>query len=193
MLIIPEKDNTLSSSYERVGILENKLKLDKYNITYITNLISEYDTHIDMLNDIYLNTSDEQEKYMLKIEVDNYIVRQKELADYIIEYEYYNKYALDKVARCYFKNYLSYARIFSNNFKNDEIAYVFYIGYAIKITERLEQIGPHNEVAQSLVYNIYSEYIPEIKVQNKLLGSPMLNQALQDMINNFEELQNKVD
>jgi spore coat protein CotF len=59
--------------------------------------------HIDLLNEIYLLTQNEDERFVLKTEINNYIARQKEIADNIIEYEYYNKYALEKVVlRLYF-------------------------------------------------------------------------------------------
>ena len=181
MIVLQEIENDLSISYERVGRLEQKLKLDKYNLAYLNSLLTEYDRHIDIINSIYIASTDEQERSLLKQEANNYIVKQKEVADSIVEYEYYNKYALDKVARCYLKHYISYSNIYNKNFKTDEIAYVFYLGYAIKLTDRITEIGSANKVAHDLAYNIYNEYLPALKKQNVIIGSEMLKELIQDM------------
>jgi len=188
MIIVPDVTENLDESYERVGLLENKIELDKYNLAYLNSLLAQYDTHIDLLNDIYLLTQDDNERFVLKTEINNYIARQKQIADNIIEYEYYNKYAIEKVARCYFKRYVSYADIFNHNFKNDEIAYVFYVGYGIKLTERLIEIGPVNKLAKDFAIEIYEEYLPVIENQNKIINSDMLSQAIEDMKNKLEDL-----
>ncbi len=188
MIVLPEKDETLENSYNRVGLLETKVALDKYNITYLTSLLDQYDMHIDLLNTIYLSALDEEERSAFKLEINSYIVRQKEIADSIIECEYYNKYALEKVARCYFNRYVSYARIFDSNFKNDDIAYVFYVGYAIKLTDRLTEVGKVNNVAHNFARNIYEEYIPALEKQNSLIKSNMLSVAIEDMKVNLESL-----
>lgn len=192
MIVIDEEDTELSTSYRKVGVLEEKSKLDTYNVDYLTNLVSEYNEHISLLNNIQFTTNVEQDKEILKAEVNTYVVRQKNIADRLIECEYYNKYVLDKVARCYFDNYLSYSKIYSENFKSSEIAYVFYIGYAIKLTKRLEEIGPVNKVALSLAYNIYNEYIPKLEKQNAVINSAMLESAIIDMKNQFEIVKDKM-
>ena len=192
ILVLPSSDGEIEKSYDRVGILETKIKLDKYNVSYLTNLLTEYDSHIDLLNDIYLNSSDSENKNILRGEIDNYIVKQKEVADNLIEYEYYNKYAIEKVARCYFKRYLSYARLYSSNFKNDEISYTFYIGYAIKLTDRLVAIGPNNNTALNFAYNIYNDFLPSLKLQNKITESEMFKQAIDDIEKKMEELSIKL-
>ena len=192
MVVLPEvavDTNELDLSYKRVGLLENKVALDKYNCSYLNNLLLEYDKHIDLLNNIYLNTTGENEKFVLKTEINNYIARQKEIADSIIEYEYYNKYAIDKVARCYFKRYISYADIFDSNFKSDEIAYVFYVGYAIKLTDRITEIGRVNTLAHDMAYSIYNDYLPKLETQNKILNSEMLARAIENMKEKLEALQ----
>ena len=189
---IDNDESDINSSYERVGILENKVAKDKYNVSYITNLVTEYDTHIELLNELYLNSNDNETKNRLKGEIDNYITRQKELVDYLIEYEYYNKYAIEKVARCYFKRYISYARIYKSNFKNDEIAYVFYIGYAIKLADRIKEVGPKNETAIKFAYDLYKEFLPDLKMQNKFLGSKMLQEAIDDISNKLQLFKNEI-
>lgn len=189
MIIVGDDEQTLESSYKRVGLLETKLRLDKYNIAYLNSLLSSYDNHIDLLNEIYLIAQTEEENQMLKTEINNYIIKQKEVADSIIECEYYNKYAIEKVARCYFKHYTSYAHIFNENFKNDEIAYVFYVGYGIKLTDRLTKIGKVNNLAHKFAIDIYEEYLPVIEKQNSIINSEMLSQAIQDMRQKLEVLQ----
>ena len=181
MFVLKDKEDDINISYERVGVFENKVKLDKYNASYLTNLIAEYDSHIDILNELYLKTTDSEIKGKIKKEIDNYVIKQKEVADNLIEYEYYNKYAIEKVARCYFKRYIAYARLYSDNFKNENIAFVFYVGYAIKLTDRLTIIGKNNETAIKFAHDIYSEFLPNLKMQNKIINSPMLNEAIQDM------------
>jgi len=146
-----------------------------------------------LLNSIYVLAQDENERFLLKTEINNYIVRQKEIADYIIQYEYYNKYAIDKVARCYFKRYISYADIFNTNFKNDEIAYVFYVGYGIKLTDRITDIGKVNKLAHNIAYNIYNEYLPALEKQNKIINSEMLARAIENMKQKQEELKESVE
>jgi len=181
MIVLPEQEETLENSYNRVGLLETKVVLDKYNLTYLTSLLDQYDIHIDLLNTIYLSVSDDNERTVFKSEINSYIARQKEIADSIIECEYYNKYALEKVARCYFNRYVSYAHIFDSSFKNDDIAYVFYIGYAIKLTDRLTEVGKVNNLAHNFAINIYEEYIPVLEKQNSLIKSEMLASAIEDM------------
>jgi len=193
IIIVPEQSEELKISYERVGLLENKISLDKYNLSYLSSLLSAYDNHIDLLNSIYVLAQDENERFLLKTEINNYIVRQKEIADYIIQYEYYNKYAIDKVARCYFKRYISYADIFNTNFKNDEIAYVFYVGYGIKLTDRITDIGKVNKLAHNIAYNIYNEYLPALEKQNKIINSEMLARAIENMKQKQEELKESVE
>jgi len=192
MIVMPDNEDTLSNSYDRVGLLEEKVKLDSYNVDFLVSLITEYSNHISRLNSISITTDVEQDKELLKNEASNYIIRQKEIADKLIEYEYYNKYVLDQVARTYFDNYLSYAQIYNYNFKNREIAYVFYIGYGIKLTKRLTEVGPVNKTALGLAYNIYDEYIPKIEKQNLVINSEMLSSAINDMKNEFNILKEKV-
>ena len=195
MLILPEKskDNgyTLSESYAAIGILEQKIKLDKYNISYLSSLLKEYENHISLLNSIYIVTSDKEDRASLKEDMDKYTVRRKEFADHMIEYEYYNKYVLGQVARCYFEEYISYTKLFEKNFKNDEIAYTFYVGYAIKLTDRITEVSKVNSVARQSAINIFEEYIPDLKRQNKIIASDMLASAISDMENKLEVLKNK--
>lgn len=192
MMIVPSEASDINESYNTVGIYENKVKLDKYNTTYITNLIDAYDTHITLLNSIYLNVNEYDTKQTLKNEIEVYKIRQKELADNILEYEYYNKYVLEKVARIYLKNYVSYANIYSKNFKSEEIAYIFYIGYAIKLTDRLSVIGPYNKLAHEFAYDIYKDYIPVLEKQNKIIHSSMLEEAINDMKSKMLKIEEKI-
>lgn len=191
MMVVPDEVDDINKSYNAVGIYENKINLDKYNTAYITNLIDAYDTHISLLNSIYLNTTEDNAKQTLKNEIKIYKIRQKELADNILEYEYYNKYVLEKVARIYLKNYVSYANIYKENFKSEEIAYVFYVGYAIKLTDRLSVIGPYNKLAKEFACDIYKDYIPALENQNKVINSSMLAQAINDMKNKLLKFEEK--
>ncbi|MBR6689548.1 MAG: O-antigen ligase family protein [Clostridia bacterium] len=194
MIILPqESDEELSLSYERVGLLEEKVKLDKHNAAYISDLISEYKNHIYLLNNIYITTAEEQDRETLKIEMYNYLAKEKELIDNLIEYEYYNKYAIEMAARCYFENYLDFSNIYHYNFKDKEVAYVFYVGYAIKLTKRLGEIGPVNKVALEAARTLYEKYIPIVEKHSMQISSDMLLTAAQDMKNELEQIKNKLD
>lgn len=194
IISLPKKaEENLSNSYNRVGILEEKVRLDQYSAEYLTALLQEYSSHISLLNSIYMTTAVEQDKEILKNEVNTYIIKQKDIADKLIEYEYYNKYALQQVARIYFNNYLSYSKLYSNNFKNSEIAYVFYTGYGIKLAKRIVEIGPVNKTALNLAYNVYSEYIPALEKHNAVINSAMLQSAINDMKNEKEKLNERIN
>ena len=194
MIILPqEADEELSLSYERVGLLENKVKLDKHNAAYVSDLVSEYKNHIYLLNNVYITTGEDKDRETLKNEIYNYLAKEKEAIDSLIEYEYYNKYALEMAARCYFENYLDFSNIYYHNFKDKEIAYVFYVGYAIKLTKRIEEMGPVNKVAIESARALYEKYIPIIEKHSMQISSDMLAAAVQDMKNELEQIKNKMD
>ncbi len=194
MIILPqETEDELSLSYERVGLLEEKVKLDKHNAAYLSDLISEYKKHINLLNNVYITTAIEQDRETLRIEMYNYLAKEKEAIDSLIEYEYYNKYALEMAARCYFENYLEFSNIYNANFKNKEVAYVFYVGYAIKLTKRLETVGPKNKIALESAIALYEKYIPVVEKHSMQISSNMLASAAQDMKNELDNLKTKVD
>lgn len=194
IISIPETtEENLSDSYNRVGILEEKVRLDQYNAEYLIALLQEYTSHISLLNSIYMTTAVEQDKEILKNEVNTYIIKQKDVADKLIEYEYYNKYTLYQVARIYFNNYISYSKLYSNNFKNSDIAYAFYIGYAVKLTKRIEDVGTVNKTALNMAYNIYNEYIPALEKHNNVINSAMIQSAVNDMKNEMNIIKEKIE
>jgi hypothetical protein len=194
MIILPqETDDELSLSYDRVGLLEEKVKLDKHNAAYLSDLISEYKNHIYLLNNVYITTVIEQDRETLKYEMYNYLAKQKDAIDSLLEYEYYNKYAVEMAARCYFENYLDFSNIYNSNFKNKEVAYVFYVGYAIKLTKRLNEIGPVNKVALEYAIALYEKYIPIVETHAKQISSDMLATAAQDMKNELEKVKSKME
>ena len=141
----------------------------------------------------FLTTGIEEDRETLKNEMYNYLAKEKEVIDSLIEYEYYNKYALEMAARCYFENYLDFSNIYYYNFKDKEIAYVFYVGYAIKLTKRIVEIGPVNKVAIESARALYEKYIPIIEKHSLQISSDMLASAVQDMKNELEQLKNKMD
>ncbi len=194
MIILPqEADEELSLSYKRVGLLEEKVRLDKYNAAYLSDLISEYKNHIYLLNSVYITTSSDEDRETLKIEIYNYLAKEKEAIDSLIENEYYNKYALEMAARCYFENYLDFSNIYNANFKNKEVAYVFYVGYAIKLTKRLDEIGPVNKLALESAKGLYEKYIPLVEKHSLQISSDMLASAVQDMKNELERINSKME
>lgn len=190
MIPIPEepKDITINDTYNLTAHFEEKVKYDKYNISYLSTLSKDYSNHISLLNGAYIRETHNKE--VIKKEIDLYTIKQKNIVDNMIEYEFYNKYVLEQTARCYFDNYISYSNIYKQNFKDTEIAYAFYLGYAIKLTDRILEIGPYNKVATDMVRNVYNEYIPDLKKQNKYLMSTNIELIIKDMESKLKEVNN---
>ena len=71
---------------------------------------------------------------------------------------------------------------------SDQDIYINVAG-GIKLTERLITIGTVNKLAYEFARNIYNEYIPIVEVQNNIIKSEMLSQAIEDMKQNLQELE----
>ena len=167
--------------YEKVTLLEKKLELDKYNINYMIELDMTYYSYINTLKKVTLNAIETNEKDTASTILAEYILRQKANADNMIECEYYNKYAVEKVAICYFENYIRYSEIMSKNFENSEVAYAFYLNYALKLTNRIIELGPQNKVAHNMYTSILKTYIEELTRQNKYIQSATIDSVVLDM------------
>lgn len=185
MIKLPELDEESSDYedklYEKIVLLERKLELDKYNINYMIELDSLYYKYIDVLKQLSLNAVDELEKEEANTIFATYLLRQKANADNMVECEYFSKYAIEKVAICYFENYIRYAEIMGANFENEEVAYAFYLGYAFKLTNRLKELGPKNTVANNMYEGILKTYIDVLSKQNKYIKSITIESVIQDM------------
>lgn len=167
--------------YEKVTLLEKKLELDKYNINYMIELDMTYYSYINTLKKVTLNAIETNEKDTASTILAEYILRQKANADNMVECEYYNKYAVEKVAICYFENYIRYSEIMSKNFENSEVAYAFYLNYALKLTNRIIELGPQNKVAHNMYTSILKTYIEELTRQNKYIQSATIDSVVLDM------------
>lgn len=167
--------------YEKLVLLEEKTKLDKYNVNYMIELDRTYYAYIDTLKSVALNAIEADEKNTASTILAKYILRQKSNVDNMVECEYYNKYAIEKVAVCYFENYIRYSEIMSKNFENNEVAYAFYLNYAFKLTNRIIELGPKNKVAYNMYESILKTYIDTLTRQNKYLHSVTINSVVTDM------------
>lgn len=171
---------------KRINSINAKLRLDKYNLDYMTALCDEYSIYINILRSMYLN-SEEDSKEQIDKQIAEATIAQKQVADRIIECEYYNKYALYTVAQCYFSNYLYYAEIYQDNFESAEGAYAFYLNYALNLTERIKKIGPKNQVVSDMYNNIHEKYIDELERQQIYLNSVSVQNVLYQMKENIKE------
>lgn len=168
---------TLKETYEKVAYLEKKTMLDKYNYEYMILLTRTYVEHISNLDIEYINETDSKSKLVLKNEINTYVVKQKIIYDTLIEYEYYNKYALYEVASGYFNSFIRYSSIFKDNFESDEVAYSFYLEYAMKLTDRILDNAKLNEVAKGLAKNIYETYYEKLLSNNRYLNSQVITEV----------------
>lgn len=169
------------SLYEKITLLERKLEMDKYNVSYMMELDSAYYDYIAILKQVALSVEGDGAKDEANTILAKYILRQKANADNMVECEYFSKYAIEKVAICYFENYIRYAEVLSANFENDEVAYAFYLNYALKLTNRIKELGPVNTVAGNMYEGILKTYIEVLSRQNKYMHSTTIESVLQDM------------
>lgn len=171
----------LKKSYTDISLYEEKLKYDKYNINHAINLNKLYSEHIKIVSKLIITEKQKDVKETLQKDVIEYTIRQKQNIDNLLEYDFFNKYILEIAAKNYFKNFLVYSNIYKDNFSTTEVAYAFYLGYAIKLTERIEQIGPYNKVANEMVDEIYNTNYTSLSSKNSYIKSNVINSILQDI------------
>lgn len=176
-----DAESETQASYTGVNLYEQKLLLDKYNVKYALKLNELYSDHIKLLSKLNITEGDKSVKKSLENEILEYTIRQKYLIDNLIENDYYDKYSLNDVAKCYFENFMVYAKIYEKNFTTREVAYAFYLGYAMKLTDRINQIGPNNKVAQEMVKNIYEDYYESLSNKNKYIKSEVIESVIKDI------------
>lgn len=184
MVSISQKEsieNEVQESYTKISVYEKKLTLDKYNTDNALKLNKLYEEHIKLLNDIMLTEQDEENRKLLDKEATEYVIRQKLLIDNLIEYDYYDKYVLNEAAICYFDNFINYSKIYEKNFESKEVAYAFYLAYALKLTDRILEVGPNNKVANDMADNIYNLYYNSLKKKNTYLKSEVIESVVKDL------------
>lgn len=174
-------ESEMQVSYTTVNLYEKKLLLDKYNVKYALKLNESYTNHIELLTKFNITETDKAKKRSVESEILQYTIRQKNVIDNLIEYDYYDKYALNDAAKCYFNNFMIYAKIYEKNFTTSEVAYAFYLGYAIKLTERINIVGPYNKVAQDMVLDIYEYYYNSLNKKNKYIKSEVIASVVKDL------------
>lgn len=189
MIVLKNYDGekpTLEETYERIGYMEEKINLDKYNYEYIILLSRTYNEHISNLNIQYINESDDLNKQNIKNEIDNSVIKQKMLYDTLIEYEFYNKYALYEVAGGYFNSYVKYSNIFKEQFESLDVAYSFYLEYAMKLTDRIQDMAKVNELSKNMAKSIYEDSINKLTTDNKYLKSEVINEVIEKIQEKLE-------
>lgn len=182
-----DSENYNDDIFEKVVALENKIKLDKYNINYMIELDNTYSEYIDVLKGVSLSAINDGEKQYINSELAKYVMKQKMNVDNMIECEYYSKYALQQVASCYFNNYIRYTEILESNFESSEVAYSFYLGYALKLNERILEVGHKNVVANQMYKNMLEVYIENLSNQNKYIQSLAIDGIIQEMKQNIAD------
>lgn len=181
------EDVTVKEVAENIAYLELKNKEDKYDIDYMMDLNDEYEKYKIILTKAYVSASNDKElKEQINEEILNATVRIKENADKMLEYEYYNKYVLNEVADVYIYNFVKFADIYKEQFSSEEVAYAFYLNYAIKLTDRIIEINPKSEKANTMYKNMCTEYIEELEKDNKYLNSKAIKVALEEFKNRLE-------
>jgi len=183
------ENKELEYSYIKVAYLEKRTQDDNYNQKYLTSLNNEYINHIKILKNIYSKELDEKIKSSIEHDILEYIKKQKQNIDNMIEYEYYNKYVLEQAAKNYFNNFAAYSKIYNMQFQNEEVSYAFYLGYAMKLTERITEVGRVNVNANTMVKNIYREYRETLQNQNRYLKSETILSIVKDINEKLELLE----
>ena len=61
------------------------------------------------------------------------------------------------------------------------MAYAFYLNYALKLTNRIIELGPQNKVAHNMYTSILKTYIEELTRQNKYMQSATIDSVVLDM------------
>lgn len=174
-------DISITEVAENIAYLELKNKEDKFDIDYMMDLNDEYETYKTMLTKAYVNAAnDKRLKEEINTEITNTLVGIKENTDKMLEYEYYNKYVLNEVADVYMYNFVKFADIYKDQFSSEEVAYTFYLNYVIKLTDRIIEINPKSEKANTMYKDMCKEYIEELEKDNKYLSSKAIQMALQE-------------
>ena len=186
LIRVPNKGQHLNvlEVTENITRLELKVKQDKFDMDYIRELNEEYIKYKALVTQGYVNTSnDEKTKQELKIELNSITEKIKANADKMLEYEYYDKYVLNDVADVYVGNYITFAEIYKNQFESEEVAYAFYLNYALKLTDRIIELSPYSKRANEIYVSMCKKYTQELESDNIYLRSDVV----QNVINEFKK------
>lgn len=181
---IPHKEGRLSAGEleENIAYLEIKLKQDRFDMKYRELLNEQYINYISVLKDAYISGNyDKRERKTIKEMTDKAVISLKENSDEMINYCYHDKYILEEVSSIYLNNFTTFEKIYNKQFKDTETAYAFYLGYVIKLTDRILEINPKSYKAQDMVKKMYTEYIETLESQNSYLGSQQVQIKIGEM------------
>ncbi len=154
-----------------IGMLERKISLDKYDPKYITAVIGKYEEYKKALTSSYYLTGDEKQRSYIKEETTKSIMKIKENIDILVNNEYSDKYILELGAKIYFTNFINFSNIYKEQFKDKEIAYAVYLGYALKLTDRINEIAKYSSKSREMSMELYKHYLEELTRQNDIIQS----------------------
>ena len=106
-----------------------------------------------------------------------------------VEYTLYGRYVC-KTENCTMKSQVSFdlttvvindGGYLAYNFKTKEVAYAFYLAYALKLTDRILEVGPNNKVANDMADNVYNTYYNSLKKKNTYLKSEVIESVVKDL------------
>ncbi len=183
LIVVPKRNeqDTILSQHERIAYLEEKIKKDPYNIDHRSKLNAECYIYKISLTENYLNLLDDENKQLrkeVKQELDYVLIKMKENSDQMLEHEYYNKYVLKEVADTYIYNFTNFAEIYNEQFEGDEVAYKFYLSYAIKLMDRIIELNPISRKANEMYQEMKEDYIKELEDKNKYLNSKSIEEII---------------
>ncbi len=179
----PNKGEELSAKEvsENIAYLELKNKQDRFDIDYMRELNEEYNKYKVLITEAHVNALNDKElKEELNKELANIIIKIKENTDKMLEYEYYDKYVLNEVADVYIYNFVNFADIYKEQFSSEEVAYTFYLNYAIKLTDRIIELNPLSKKANEMYIEMCTNYIDELKKDDKYLNSNAIKKAISE-------------
>lgn len=183
LIKLPNKGENLTATEvaENIAYLELKNSQDKFDIDYMRELNEEYTEYKEMLTEAIINAgNDKKLKEQLQDEQEKLLVSIKNNTDKMLEYEYYDKYVLNTVADTYIYNYINFAKIYKEQFSNEEVAYMFYLSYALKLTDRIIELNPYSKKAHEIYINMCNEYIEELEADNKYLQSEAVSKIIEE-------------
>lgn len=173
LIKVESRAETLTSEeyISDIQVLNKKVLLDKYDTQYRSAVIGKYEEYKKALSSAYYSTGDKTQRAYIKEEIRNSIKNIKENTDILINNEYSDKYILELGAEEYFMNFMNFSNIYKEQFKDNEIAYAFYLGYALKLTDRITQIAPYNTKSKEIAMHIYKYYLEELIRKNDIIQS----------------------
>lgn len=195
LIKLPNKEKneelTVTDVAANIAYLELKNKQDRFDIDYMSDLNKEYTKYKSILTKAYVSAANDKKlKEEINEEIKNTLIRIKENTDKMLEYEYYNKYVLNEVADVYIYNFVKFADIYKEQFSSEEVAYSFYLNYAIKLMDRIIELNPHSEKANDMYIDMCKSYIEELEKDDKYLSSKAIKKTLESLKSKLQEREN---